>query len=130
MLFRSKADTVLIDPDLWLITKNNSTEKTADINNNTCGSLTNPQPPNTGLGAVDILPNPTTNPFVIYLHDFNDSKATIQIYNSAGQRVYLNNLILTNGASRITIADKNWASGNYILKATVGEKIITKQFIK
>ena len=125
-----KADTVLVDPDLWIISKNNTTEKTADVNNGTCGSLTNPPPPpNTGLGSVDILPNPTINPFVIYVHDFNDSKATIEIFNSVGQRIYLNNLILTNGSSRITIQDKNWAKGNYIIKATAGGKTITKQFV-
>ena len=125
-----KADTVLVDPDLWIISKNNTTEKTADVNDNTCGPLTNPPPPpNTGLGVIEILPNPTTNPFIIYLHDFNDTKAAIEIYNSGGQRIYVNNLILTNGASRITIQNKNWARGNYIIKVMAGGKTITRQFI-
>jgi aminopeptidase N len=125
-----KADTVLVDPDLWLITKNNTTEKTADVNDNTCGPLTNPIPLNTGLGLVDILPNPTTNPFEIYIHDFNDTKASLVIYNSAGQRVYTNVVPLNNGATRVNVKTNNWAKGNYILTIKAAGNTVTKQIIK
>jgi Secretion system C-terminal sorting domain len=125
-----KADTVIVDPDLWIISKNNTTEKTADVNDNSCGPLTNPVPTNTGVGAVEILPNPTTNPFVIYLHDFNDTKATLIIYNSAGQRVYTNNATLNNGTARISVKTNNWAKGNYVLVVNAAGTNITKQIIQ
>jgi aminopeptidase N len=125
-----KADTVIVDPDLWIISKNNTTEKTVDVNDNSCGPLTNPLPTNSGVGAVEVLPNPTTNPFVIYLHDFNDTKATLIIYNSAGQRVYTNNATLNNGTARISVKTNNWAKGNYVLVVNAAGTSITKQIIK
>jgi aminopeptidase N len=126
-----KADTVLVDPELWIISKNNNTEKTADVNNNTCGSLTNPLVlANTGLGAVEVLPNPTTNPFEIYLHDFTDTKAELIIYNSAGQRIFTNTTTLTNGTARQNVKTNNWAKGNYVLAVKSGGITIIKQIIK
>ena len=126
-----KADTVLVDPGLWIISKNNTTEKTADVNDNTCGPLTNPPlPANTGLGAVEVLPNPTTNPFEIYIHDFNDTKAQLTIYNSAGQRMYNSTTVLNNGTSRVMVKTNNWAKGNYVLVVLAGGLRITKQIIK
>ncbi len=109
-------DTVLIDPGLWLITKNNSTQKLATLN--------------TGVGMVDVYPNPTTNPFTIYLHNFNETKASINIYNKLGQRVSSKNLNLTNGAELVQINNSNWAKGIYIMKIKVGNNLYNKQIIK
>jgi hypothetical protein len=125
-----KADTVIVDPGLWIISKNNTTEKTADVNDNSCGPLTNPIPTNTGVGAVEVLPNPTTNPFEIYIHDFNDTKAVLTIYNSAGQRVYTSNTTLNNGTARVSIKTNNWVKGNYVLVVKAAGISITKQIIK
>ncbi len=122
-----KADTVLVDPGLWLVTKNNTTEKTTDVSD---GSCTPPPPPNNGEGGVDIYPNPITNPFVISLHDFNDETATIAIYNKIGQRIYHQNISLTYGIAQVNIAMSNWARGVYVVKVISGGKTITKQFVR
>jgi aminopeptidase N len=122
-----KADSVLIDPDLRLVTKNNTTEKTADVND---GSCTPAPPPNSGEGSIDIWPNPVTNPFVISLHDFKDDNASVAIYNKLGQRIYSQNIALANGIAQVRVPMKNWARGVYIVKVISGGKTVTKQFVK
>jgi aminopeptidase N len=122
-----KADTVLVDPALWLVTKNNTTEKTADVNDGTCATTLNP---NNGLGIVDIYPNPITNPFTISLHDFNDNTASINIYNKIGQRIFNKTVPLTYGIAKIDIPVNNWAKGVYVVKVISGGKTVVKQFVR
>jgi hypothetical protein len=122
-----KADTVLIDPDLRLVTKNNTTEKTPDVND---GSCTPTPPPNSGEGGIDIWPNPVTNPFVISLHDFKDDNASVAIYNKLGQRIYSQNIALANGIAQVRVPMNNWARGVYVVKVISGGKTVTKQFVK
>jgi aminopeptidase N len=121
-----KADTVLVDPGLWLITKNNSTEKTADINDGSC----TPPPPNSGDGGVEINPNPTTGPITISLHDFKDEKASISVYNKLGQLLFSKNIDLSFGIGSTTLPSEKWAKGIYAVKIMAAGKTISKQFIK
>ena len=120
------ADTVLVDPGLWLITKNNTTEKTADVTDGSC----NPKPTNNGQGGLDIYPNPVTNPVTINLHDFNDQTATVNIYNKLGQIIYNKNIPLYYGTATITLPAGNWARGVYIVKVVAGGKSLAKQMVR
>jgi aminopeptidase N len=115
------ADTVLIDPNAWLVTKNNSTEKTA--------ATTTPIPTNSGEGIVDIYPNPVVNPMSILLHDFKDETASISIFNKLGQKMHSENVLLTYGTAQVTIATNKWAKGMYIIKVIAGGKTVVKQII-
>ncbi len=123
------ADTVLIDPEAWLVTRGNTTEKTASIND---GSCTPPPPPptNNGEGIVDIYPNPVDNPFNIYVHDFKDEHALVRIYNKLGQVFYNKNIPLTFGAVLVQIQSGNWARGAYIVEVKSAGKIVTKQIMR
>jgi aminopeptidase N len=125
-----KADTVLVDPGLWLVTKNNTTEKTADVSDGSCTPPPPPPPTNSGEGVVDIWPNPVTNPFVISLHDFKDDNALVTIYNKLGQRIYNQTTPLTFGIAQVKIPMSNWARGVYIVKVIAGGKTVTKQFVR
>jgi aminopeptidase N len=125
-----KADTVLVDPGLWLVTKNNTTERTANINDSSCTPPPPPAPTNSGDGIVDIWPNPVTNPFVISLHDFKDDNALITIHNKLGQRIYSQSIALANGMAQARVPMGNWARGVYIVKVISGGKTVTKQFIR
>ena len=109
------ADTVLIDPELWLISKNNSTEKKSISNS--------------GMGGVDIFPNPVVSPASIRLHDFNTTKAEIWISNAGGQKVFEQTLSLYNGLGTLSLPVQNWARGVYIATIIAGNKTITKRFI-
>ncbi len=110
------ADTVLIDPEYWLITKNNTAVKT---------TLTN-----SGKGAVEIYPNPVTNPLTVYLHDFSENTATIRIYNNLGQLVFVKNIPLYNGAELLQLSLGQLPKGVYIVKVNVGENKFVKRIIK
>ena len=123
------ADTVLIDPELWLVTKNNSTEKTPAFNDGSC----TPPPPvftNSGEGIVDVYPNPISNPFSISLHDFRDVNALVIIYNKLGQTIYSKNVPLAFGSVLIKIQLANWARGMYIVEVTAAGKIVRKQVMR
>ena len=126
------ADTVLIDPGLWLVTKNNSTEIMAAVNNGNCAPT--PPPPqaltNSGEGIVDIYPNPISNPFSIDLHDFRDVNALVIIYNKLGQAIYNKNIPLTFGSALVKIQPANWARGMYIVEVKAAGKTVRKQLMR
>jgi aminopeptidase N len=110
------ADTVLVDPEYWLISRNNTTAKVPIINS--------------GLGGVDINPNPISSPLVINLHDFNDASVAIRIYNHAGQLMYKNQVTLFNGIAIETVPDQHWAKGIYTIKVFSAGKNFTTQVLK
>lgn len=108
-------DTVLVDPELWLISKNNSTQKTAVINS--------------GNGAVDIHPNPVASPMTVFIHDFNAGNADVHIVNATGQLMYKKNVVLVNGAEIVRIPTNSWAKGMYIVHVKAGDKKIIKRVL-
>jgi aminopeptidase N len=109
-------DTVLVDPEHWFLTKNNTMQKVTSTN--------------TGAGIVDIYPNPATDPLTVYFHDFAPTTATMIIYNKAGQRMYFSNVNLASGSEYIQIPVSNWAHGTYIVKIRAGDKKIEKQILR
>ena len=109
-------DTVLVDPDYWIISKNNSTQKIALSNS--------------GEGIADIYPNPVTDPLNIYLHDFSAAEATIQISNALGQVLYKNVVGLINGAELLQIPTRQWARGLYTVNIIAGNRKIVKQIVR
>jgi aminopeptidase N len=109
------ADTVLIDPEYWIISKNNTTQKTV--------------PANTGEGIAEIYPNPVTSPLNIFLHDFSAANAEIRIINTSGQLMYRKLLPLINGTEFMQIPINAWARGIYMMEVRSAGKKIVKQLI-
>ncbi|MBC7511029.1 MAG: T9SS type A sorting domain-containing protein [Ferruginibacter sp.] len=127
------ADTVFVDPEAWLVTRNNSSEKTAAINDGSCTPPPPPPPPiptNSGEGIVSIFPNPITNPFTVNIHDFKDEKAVVQVYNKLGQKIYSKTITLTYGAALVKIQSANWARGTFIIEVTAAGKTVRKQVMR
>ena len=110
------ADTVLVDPEYWILSRNNSVQK---IN-----------PINTGEGSIDIYPNPVSNPMNVYLYNFNASSAQVWVTNAAGQQMYRQQVALINGAELLSIPTGNWSSGMYSIQVMAGDKKLLKQFIR
>ena len=110
------ADTVLVDPDYWLISKNNTTLKTNSTN--------------TGKGVVEIYPNPLTKPLNVYLQDFSENIATIYIYNNLGQLLSTKNVQLYNGAELLQLPLRQLPKGVYIVKINVGNNKFVQRIIK
>ena len=111
-----KPDSVIIDPDYWLITKNNTVEKV--------------QLPNSGIPGVTISPNPLQGPVTIYLHDFSQPAANMVIYNMAGQLIYKRQVTLINGAEIISLHADQFPRGEYVLKVIAGDFKYTRQLLK
>ena len=95
-------DTVLIDPDIWLITKGNSTLKIAN--------------PNTTPNSIQVYPNPIQDYFSVYLQNISSTDVTAILYNAAGQKIWVKNIPIIGGANFVTIPSKELPSGNYVLK--------------
>ncbi len=111
------ADTVLIDPDYWLITKNNTSQKIGS-------AFTTPN-------SILVYPNPIGNKFSVYLQNFSNNNATIIMYNSAGQRIYSKAVTLLNGSEYLELPSNNWATGAYTIKIKVGDNFIyAKKLLK
>ncbi len=112
-----KADTVLVDPEYWLITKNNTTQKVADAVN--------------GQNSVLVFPNPVRDRFYVYLRNFSSNNAFISLYNSIGQLIYSRALVLQNGSEFIEIPSWFLASGIYdlVVRGDNGVKV-TKEILK
>jgi aminopeptidase N len=100
------ADTVFIDPNYWLITRNNKSKKIVDVA--------------TGQNIVQVFPNPIGNQFYVYLHDFTSPNANINLYNNLGQLVYSRGFALVNGSEYIEVPSSQLASGIYIIRVTTG----------
>lgn len=109
-------DTVLVDPEYWLVTKNNTTQK-IDAGN-------------TGQGIAEIYPNPLAGPLTIFFHDFAEPAAEVSIYNKAGQRMFTGNARFAGGSEYMQIPTESWAKGIYIVRIKTGNNIITKQVMK
>ena len=80
------ADTVIIDPDYWLITKNNISQKMSDNISSE--------------NFVQVFPNPFVNSFSVYLHNFSGTKVYFKIYDSNGRLMYDQNLSVNGSLYR------------------------------
>ena len=106
------ADSVFVDPDCWIISKNNTTTKIT--------------PSISGTPGVVIY----QNPFSIYLHDFTQSTANITLINSVGQLVYKRDIALVNGGEIHQLNMDNLAKGMYVLKITADNFKYVQQLVK
>lgn len=105
------ADTVIVDPEYWIISRNNSSQKVVDL------AATN---------TIQVFPNPVQDQLFVYLRNYNLPNASVNIYNSTGQLVYRKN-ISVNGSAFEEIPFQTFSRGMYIIKVQSGSDI---KFIK
>ncbi len=108
-------DTVMVDPELWLISKNNTTIKTTA------------EP---GIAEISIFPNPLSDPAKILIQDMNANSALLLLYNAAGQKVIQKNIPLVNGYAEYYLPLYNLAKGVYHISIVSGSFRYAKQFIR
>jgi aminopeptidase N len=107
------ADTVIIDPDYWLITKNNISQKMSyNISSE---------------NFVQVFPNPFVNRFSLYLHNFSATKVYFKIYDSNGRLMYNQNLSV-NGSLYQEINTQLFSKGAYFFNVQTnnGFKFVKK----
>jgi hypothetical protein len=107
------ADTVIIDPDYWLITKNNISQKMSDNISSE--------------NFVQVFPNPFVNSFSVYLHNFSAAKVYFKIYDSNGRLMYNQNLSV-NGSLYQEINTQLFSKGAYFFNVQTnnGFKFVKK----
>jgi hypothetical protein len=108
-------DTVLVDPEYLMLSKNNTTLKATPVN---------------GTPGVDVFPNPVTDPVTVYLHDISHPSATLRLINAIGQVLYKKDIALINGAEIYQLNMGHLPKGLYILSITAGDFNFNKQLVK
>ena len=110
------ADTVLVDPDYWLVTKNNTTQKLID----NIGGPT----------VVQVFPNPVQEQLFVYIKNYLSTFANIDLCNSKGQVVY-KKLLAVNGSEFLEIPFSHLPHGVYFIKVGSDKHIkFVKKIVK
>ena len=114
-----KADTVLIDPDNYLISKNNKSIKLPSAK------------PGTGLN-ISVAPNPFTNRINVTIQEeAAGKKVMLQLFDNAGQPIATNAGTTTGSRNSYMLATpRNLSPGNYVLRVTVDGKTTIHSVIK
>ncbi len=109
------ADSVFIDPDYWLISKNNTAVKIAD---------------NAAQNTVQVYPNPIQSQFAVYLRNMKAANATINLYNAAGQLLSSQQVNLINGSQYIDVPSAHLPAGAYTLRIVTADFKYIKKLVK
>ncbi|MBL7726786.1 MAG: T9SS type A sorting domain-containing protein [Dinghuibacter sp.] len=109
-------DTVLIDPNLLLLSKNNTAQKSASVGNNEISIFPNPA---SGSSWNFSVTNPTATQY------------TAELYNGHGQLVYRGNFTTAGNDITGEVPNSTLAAGIYTLRiSSGGAKLVTKQLLK
>ncbi len=94
-------DTVIIDPNLWILAKVKTAVK---------------QNASTNSDEIKIYPNPAPGQLYVSLTNPSDEKLFLRLYNSIGQLVYTRDIDTPGRDELITIPSTALARGTYILQ--------------
>lgn len=96
-----KVDTVIIDPDFWILTKNKkSTKLTGTIDDN----------------QIKVFPNPGPGPLYISINNPTDKKLILTLYNTLGQKVFGTTKDTPGQDELFSIPSNVLAKGTYFLE--------------
>ncbi len=111
------ADTVLIDTEKQLISKNNTSTK---INSSTAN-----------INDIKLYPNPVHDNLNISLKNPSDKKLTVQIYNSVGQLISQEQFDTLGQDELLQVSFRHFSKGNYLVKLIAGNNILlTSKIVK
>jgi hypothetical protein len=111
------ADTVLIDKEKQLISKNNSSTK---INSST-----------TIINEIKLYPNPVHDNLYISLKNPLEKKLTVLIFNSIGQLISQQQFDILGQDELLQISFIHFSKGNYLVKLIAGNNtLLTKKIVK
>jgi len=92
--------------------------------------------PNVGLEEIEpglrigLFPNPTTNE-INFAFDVNDAIVAIEIFDISGRHISSHRFNSTQGGIQYESIDvSQFSNGLYLCKFSVGDKQITRRFIK
>jgi len=110
------ADTLIIDPNLWILAKERTSKKVVSSVN---------------LNEIIVFPNPLTNLLSVSLSNFSPGTIHLQAVNSLGQIMITRTITSGTGYERIDIGTTNWPTGVYWLRLNTDNGFKTvKKLIK
>jgi len=111
------ADTVLVDPDKQILSKNNTTVKLPAVS--------------TTANDITVYPNPFTNKLFISIKNPVQKQWQVQLFNTIGQRLLLQSFT-TTGADAIqqALLPLQVSAGLYILTLDGGDVHIVRKIVK
>jgi hypothetical protein len=95
-------DTLMIDPDAWILAKTKTTAKE--------------NAPSTKVDEVLVYPNPSPSDATVLLRNPTGSVFSVQLYNALGQLVFARTLQTPGRDELITLPFSQLARGAYMLK--------------
>jgi hypothetical protein len=107
------ADSMIFDPQLWLISGNNNITRSA-----TCTLCSS------------IYPNPVVDELNMRIESNAQRSAEIKIFNEVGQQQWSGNYDLIPGASLLNVNTRALAAGVYTVRVRVPGQTITNSFVK
>ncbi|HRI21556.1 MAG TPA: M1 family metallopeptidase [Panacibacter sp.] len=113
-----KADTVLIDPDMQLVSKNNKTIHTLSKNP-------------ADINAVSVSPNPFTDRINVSVKEAAGKKILLQLFDNAGH-IVANSMVTnsSNNQNNTLVIPHYVTPGSYILHVTVNDMLTIHNVIK
>ena len=105
-----RADTVIIDPEYWLISRNNTSKKMQDGVN--------------GQNIIRVYPSPVQSQFYVQFSNFSTSTAVLNLYNAGGQLLYTRKINLQNGSEFIEMPADYLPAGVYTLQVKTDKGIM------
>jgi hypothetical protein len=107
-------DTLIIDPQLWILAKNKSTQKKDRLSEPT---------------DVTVYPNPAINKVSVYLPATSAQNTSVRLFNTLGQQVY-SKTVLSGGNEGLDIPLHHLASGMCWIQLTGSAGLrMTKQLL-
>ncbi|MEJ7736135.1 MAG: M1 family aminopeptidase [Chitinophagaceae bacterium] len=96
-----QVDSIIFDPELWLLSGNNTVTKTlSEINSNN----------------ITIYPNPVGDHFVVSVANPTGKKLVVQLWNTEGQLLYSKAFELNGRNEMISVPSSYLAKGLYLLR--------------
>ncbi|HYE55629.1 MAG TPA: M1 family aminopeptidase, partial [Chitinophagaceae bacterium] len=93
-----EADTLVIDPDLWILSKTKTTQKL---------------PSSTGADIIHIYPNPAPNNATLTLENPTGSRLFVRLFSSTGQLLYRKDLATAGQNEIIDLGINKFPRGVY-----------------
>jgi hypothetical protein len=84
---------------------------------------------NKNEGMVEVYPNPVTSTLILELRKAGSGSHAVSVSDLQGRIIYSNAWELNSGG-RITLDFSGFAPGNYLVKITSADGVITKQVVK
>jgi aminopeptidase N len=102
------ADTIIIDPDIWILSKVKTSEKLVTDNS---------------VDLIQVYPNPAPTDLNFVLQNPTGSRLFVKLFNSAGQLVYRKELSLNGQNIDIKVPMHTYPKGSYIVDVRDDKKL-------